>query len=73
MRMILSAFISVNLRPIFGGGLPNMSFFDEEGQGLLEYALVLILVAVVVIAIITLLGPEISERLCQYIELFCTI
>jgi pilus assembly protein Flp/PilA len=48
-----------------------MSFFDEEGQGLLEYALVLILVAVVVLAIIILLGPEISERLCQYIELFC--
>jgi pilus assembly protein Flp/PilA len=50
-----------------------MSFFDEEGQGLLEYALVLILVAVVVIAIITLLGPEISERLCQYIDVFCTV
>lgn len=48
-----------------------MSFFDEEGQGLLEYALVLILVAVVLIAIITLLGPEISERLCPYISLFC--
>lgn len=49
-----------------------MSFFDEEGQGLVEYALVLILVAVVVLAIITLLGPEISERLCPYISLFCT-
>lgn len=48
-----------------------MSFFDEEGQGLLEYALVLILVAVVLIAIITLLGPEISERLCPYLSVFC--
>jgi pilus assembly protein Flp/PilA len=49
-----------------------MWFFKEDGQGLVEYALVLILVAVVIIAIITLLGPEISERLCQWIDLFCT-
>lgn len=48
-----------------------MSFFDEDGTGLLEYALVLILVAVVVIAIVTLLGPEISARLCPYISMFC--
>ncbi|MFN2135872.1 MAG: hypothetical protein ACK2UK_07955 [Candidatus Promineifilaceae bacterium] len=49
-----------------------MSFFDDEGAGLLEYALVLILVAVVVIAIVTLLGPEISARLCPYMSMFCT-
>lgn len=33
----------------------------ENGQGLVEYALVLVLVAVVVIAILTLLGPQISN------------
>lgn len=33
----------------------------EEGQGLVEYALVLVLVAVVVIAILTLLGPQIGN------------
>lgn len=49
-----------------------MSFFDEEGQGLLEYTLVLILVAVVVLTIIILLGPEISQRLCPYLDVFCT-
>jgi Flp pilus assembly pilin Flp len=49
-----------------------MSFFDEQGAGLLEYALVLILVAVVIIAIVTLLGPEISARLCPYMSVFCT-
>lgn len=49
-----------------------MSFFDDDtGQGLVEYALVLLLVAVVVIAILVLLGPEISEGLCPYINLFC--
>lgn len=33
----------------------------EEGQGLVEYALVLVLVAVVIIAILTLLGPQIGK------------
>ena len=32
----------------------------ENGQGLVEYALVLVLVAIVVIAILTLLGPQIG-------------
>lgn len=33
----------------------------EEGQGLVEYALILVLVAVVVIAILTLLGPAVGQ------------
>jgi pilus assembly protein Flp/PilA len=33
----------------------------EKGQGLVEYALILVLVAVVVIAILTLLGPAIRD------------
>lgn len=33
----------------------------EEGQGLVEYALILVLVAVVVVAILTLLGPQIGN------------
>ncbi len=33
----------------------------EAGQGLVEYALILVLVAVVVIAILTLLGPAIGN------------
>ncbi len=33
----------------------------EEGQGLVEYALILVLVAVVVIAILALLGPQIAN------------
>ncbi len=32
----------------------------EEGQGLVEYALILVLVAVVVIAILAVLGPQIG-------------
>ncbi len=32
-----------------------------RGQGLVEYALILVLVAVVVIAVLTLLGPAIGN------------
>ena len=37
----------------------------EEGQGLVEYALILVLVAVVVIAILTLLGPQVANVFSQ--------
>jgi len=37
----------------------NNSNHTEEGQGLVEYALILVLVAVAVIAILTILGPRI--------------
>lgn len=33
----------------------------DEGQGLVEYALILVMVAIVVIAILTLLGPTIGN------------
>jgi pilus assembly protein Flp/PilA len=33
----------------------------QQGQGLMEYALVLALVAVVIIAILTLVGPQIGN------------
>jgi pilus assembly protein Flp/PilA len=38
------------------------SFFaKEEGQGLVEYALILVLIAIVVIGILTLLGGKVSQ------------
>ncbi len=33
----------------------------EKGQGLVEYALILVLVAVVVIAVLTVLGPLVAN------------
>ena len=37
------------------------SFFaKEEGQGLVEYALILVLIAIVVIGILTVLGNKVS-------------
>ncbi len=37
----------------------------EKGQGLVEYALILVLVAIVVIAILVLLGPQIANIFSQ--------
>ncbi len=38
---------------------------DERGQGLAEYALILALIAVVVIAAVTFLGSQINDILSQ--------
>lgn len=40
---------------------PMLYLPREEGQGLVEYALILVLVAIVVIAILALLGPQIAN------------
>jgi pilus assembly protein Flp/PilA len=38
------------------------SFFaKEDGQGLVEYALILVLISIVVIGILTLLGQKVSK------------
>jgi pilus assembly protein Flp/PilA len=37
----------------------------ENGQGLVEYALILVLVAIVVIAILAILGPQIGNVFSQ--------
>ncbi len=42
----------------------------EEGQGLVEYALILMFVVMVVIAILTLLGPQIANVFSQVTGLF---
>lgn len=45
-----------------------MLFRREEGQGLVEYALILVLVAIVVIAVLALLGPAIGNVFSQIIN-----
>ena len=40
----------------------------EKGQGLVEYALILVLVAIVVIVILSLLGPAIGNVFSQIMD-----
>ena len=40
----------------------------EEGQGLVEYALILVLVAIVVIVILAVLGPAIGKIFSQIVN-----
>ncbi len=40
----------------------------DQGQGLVEYLLILVLVAIVVIVLLTILGPAISEISRQFLE-----
>ena len=40
----------------------------EKGQGLVEYALVLVLIAVVVAAVMSIIGPTIGNIFSQVVE-----
>jgi len=40
----------------------------EEGQGLVEYALILVLVAIVVIVILAILGPTIGNIFSNIVQ-----
>ncbi len=45
----------------------------EDGQGLVEYALILVLVAIIVIAVLILLGPRIGNVFSQIIDALTTV
>jgi Flp pilus assembly pilin Flp len=47
------------------GGLLARLRHDEDGQGLAEYALILVFVAVVAVVALTFLGNQISNLLSQ--------
>ncbi len=40
----------------------------EEGQGLAEYGLILVLIAVFVVAIVTILGTQVAELFSSVVE-----
>jgi len=40
----------------------------EEGQGLVEYALILVLIAIVVIVVLVVLGPAIADIFQQIVN-----
>lgn len=41
--------------------IPNFSASDESGQGMVEYGLIVGLIAIIVIAVFVALGPQISN------------
>jgi pilus assembly protein Flp/PilA len=43
-------------------------FKDNKGQGLVEYALILVLVAVVVIVVLAILGPTVGNMFSNIIN-----
>jgi pilus assembly protein Flp/PilA len=44
-----------------------LTFKDNKGQGLVEYALILVLVAVVVIVVLAILGPTVGNMFSNII------
>lgn len=46
-----------------------LTFNDNRGQGLVEYALILVLVAVVVIVVLAILGPTIGNVFSNIVRL----
>lgn len=47
-----------------------MMFYREEGQGLAEYGLILVLVAVVIVVVLALLGPAIGNLFSNVVAAF---
>jgi len=45
-----------------------MIYLPRKGQGLVEYAIILVLVAIVVIAVLLLLGPAVANIFSQIIN-----
>lgn len=46
--------------------------WDEQGQGLTEYALVTILVAIITIVVMVLMGPQINDLINQLWRFFAS-
>lgn len=54
--------------PYLLGDIQMLFLTHEDGQGLVEYALILVLVAIIVIAILALLGPQIGNVFSQIVD-----
>lgn len=59
--------MDVSLKPIKKGEMTMVlsEHTQERGQGLVEYGLIIFLVAIVIIAILVLLGPQIGSIFSQ--------
>lgn len=54
------------LHTFLGNALSKLQ--EKKGQGMVEYALIIGLVAIVVIAVLVLLGPAISDKFQEIID-----
>jgi pilus assembly protein Flp/PilA len=61
-------YVGTALGLIKEGGKIMKCFAAEKGQGLVEYALILVLVAIVVIVILALLGPAIGAVFSNVVD-----
>jgi len=48
----------------------SISFPTQKGQGLVEYALIMVLVSVVVIGALTVVGPQVGNVFSEIIDIF---
>jgi pilus assembly protein Flp/PilA len=51
------------------GGGTMVSLPREEGQGLVEYALIILFIAIVVVAILLIFGPAVGNLYSQVVNL----
>jgi pilus assembly protein Flp/PilA len=49
------------MRPFYFEDVFMLFILKEKGQGLVEYAIILALVAIVVIAVLRLMGPKLGD------------
>jgi pilus assembly protein Flp/PilA len=59
LPMLTDAFL--RFREAFHGVLESGDRDDEGGQGMVEYALILVLIAMVVLVFVTVLGKQVSN------------
>lgn len=60
----------VNMFAIINGFICEMMERRDEGQGLVEYALIILLVSIVVIGVLSLLGTSIQDVFQAIIDVF---
>jgi len=57
----LQDFQTLEIIHLFGKEFIMLFSLQEKGQGLVEYAIILVLVAVIVVAVMRLLGPKVGN------------
>lgn len=47
-----------------------MEFFNEKGQGLFEYAMIILLVAILVLVLVAMIGPAVGDMYSNVVGAF---